>query len=186
MNHKGTIRMETGRLILRPFAENDAEAMFHNWAKDERVTKYLTWQPHRDVNDTKKTIDRWIAGYSDLSFYQWAIELKAIHEPIGSISIVGEEEKTATVQFGYCIGYPWWHQGITGEALATLIPFFFNEVGANRIEAKHDPQNPNSGNVMKKCGLRYEGTLRQAALSNQGIVDVCMYSLLRSEWRQGE
>ena len=75
MNHKGTIRMETERLLLRPFAESDAEAMFHNWAKDERVTKYLTWQPHRDVNDTKKTIDRWIAGYSDLSFYQWAIEL---------------------------------------------------------------------------------------------------------------
>ena len=65
-----------------------------------------------------------------------------------------------------------------------IIPFFFKEVGANRIESQHDPNNPNSGKVMKKCGLRYEGTLRQADWSNKGVVDACMYSLLRSEWKE--
>ncbi len=35
---------------------------------------------------------------------------------------------------------------------------------------------------MEKCGLRYEGTLRQGDWNNQGIVDACMYSLLKSEW----
>lgn len=65
------------------------------------------------------------------------------------------------VHVGYCIGKKWWHQGITSEALAALINFFFKEVKANRIESRHDPRNPNSGKVMEKCGLIYEGTIRQ-------------------------
>lgn len=46
--------------------------------------------------------------------------------------------------------------------------------------------NPNSGNVMRKCGLKYEGILRQADISNRGIVDACMYSILRDEWLQAK
>lgn len=49
------------------------------------------------------------------------------------------------------------------------------------IESQHDPNNPNSGKVMKKCGLTYEGTLRKADWSNKGIVDACMYGLLKEE-----
>lgn len=64
---------------------------------------------------------------------------------------------------GYCIGEKWWHQGITSEALQHVINFLIDEVGMNRIEAVHDSQNPNSGKVMKKCGMKYEGTLRQSA-----------------------
>ena len=91
-------------------------------------------------------------------------------------------EKLGILQVGYCIGSKWWHQGITSEALGAVIPFLFEEVGANRIEARHDPNNPRSGDVMRKCGLKYEGTLRQADYNNQGIVDVCIYGLLRDEY----
>lgn len=63
-----------------------------------------------------------------------------------------------------------------------IIPFFFEEVGANRIESQHDPNNPNSGKVMQKCGMQYEGTLRQADHSNQGIVDACMYAILAEDY----
>mgnify|MGYP001459755999 CR=1 FL=1 len=54
----------------------------------------------------------------------------------------------------------------------------------DRKESRHDPNNPHSGDVMKKCGIKYEGTLRQANISNKGIVDACMYSILREEWRK--
>ena len=47
---------------------------------------------------------------------------------------------------------------------STTIDFFFEEVGADRIESRHDPRNPHSGMVMKKCGMRYEGTLRSRFL----------------------
>ena len=84
---------------------------------------------------------------------------------------------------GYCIGSRWWRQGITREAFAAVIDYFFREVGANRIESQHDPHNPRSGHVMRACGLTYEGTLRQGDWSNRGIVDACVYSLLREEWQ---
>ncbi|MDR2023111.1 MAG: GNAT family N-acetyltransferase [Hungatella sp.] len=51
----------------------------------------------------------------------------------------------------------------------------------NRIEARHDTQNPHSGAVMEKCGMRYEGTMRQAGRNNQGISDLCYYALLASD-----
>lgn len=60
--------------------------------------------------------------------------------------------------------------------------FLFEEVGVNRIEARHDPRKPHSGAVLKKCGMQYEGALRQAGRNNQGICDAGYYALLASEW----
>ena len=101
---------------------------------------------------------------------------------MGTISVVGLNEDLSVVDIGYCIGSPWWHQGITAEAFSVLLPFFFEKVRVKRIEACHDPNNPNSGRVMTKCGLRYEGTLRQRDRNNQDIVDVSIYGLLAEEY----
>lgn len=54
-------------------------------------------------------------------------------------------EDVSMVHIGYCIGRDWWHQGITSEAMKVVMDFFFEEVGANRIESRHDPRNPNFG-----------------------------------------
>jgi ribosomal-protein-alanine N-acetyltransferase len=67
------------------------------------------------------------------------------------------------------------------EALNAVIDFFFEQVGVNRVEACHDPQNPNSGKVMEKCGMRYEGTQRQASFNNQGICDLSWYAILAED-----
>lgn len=182
MEHKGTVSIETPRLILRRFNENDALMAYRNWESDAKVTEFLRWKTYDDPSETERVIAEWICSYDEPSFYQWAIELKEISEPIGSISVVEQDERTNKVHIGYCIGSRWWHQGITTEAFKAIIPFLFNEVKADRIESQHDPENPHSGNVMKKCGLKYEGTLRKADWSNRGIVDACMYSLLREEW----
>ena len=88
MDHKGTIRIETQRLLLRPFSLEDAASAFRNWMGDEKVTEFLRWEPHRNIEETKDTLLRWTALYKDPAFYQWAIELKEIHEPIGTISAV--------------------------------------------------------------------------------------------------
>ena len=92
MTHKGTVTIETPHLILRAFRHADAPAMFRNWANDPEVTKYLTWKPHTDVSLTQQVVDRWASSYKDPEFYQWAIVLKEIDEPIGSISVVGMHE----------------------------------------------------------------------------------------------
>lgn len=182
MKHCGTQRLETERLILRRFAEEDADAMFNNWASDPEVTKYLTWPPHSSVETTKTTLKNWVSAYQDDAFYQWAIILKENGcEPIGSITAVGMNDDLAMIHIGYCLGRPWWHRGIMSEALNAVIGFFFDQVEANRIESKHDPRNPHSGMVMQKCGMLYEGTLRCSDRNNQGICDSCWYSILRSD-----
>ena len=91
-------------------------------------------------------------------------------------------EKTNKIHIGYCIGAQWWHQGVMSEALAAVMKFFFEQVKVNSIESMHDPNNPNSGKVMKKCGMLYEGTLRQADYSNKGIVDACVCGLLAQDY----
>jgi len=182
MNHLGTVKIETKRLLLRQFTEKDALAAFHNWTSDEKITEFLRWPTHKSIDITKNVLMDWIKSYEKKNFYQWAIELKVINEPIGTISVVNMKENLNIVHIGYCIGSKWWNQGITSEAFSGIIPFFFNEVKVNRIESQHDPNNPNSGKVMVKCGLKYEGTLRQADFSNKGIVDAAMYSILASDY----
>jgi len=183
MEHKGTVLIDTKRLLLRRFTLGDVKQAFDNWTSDSKVTEFLRWQTHRDIEDTEKVLKYWIERYADKSFYQWAIVLKEIDEPIGTISVVDMDERTEKVHIGYCIGSKWWRKGYTSEAFAGIIPFLFNDVKAKRIESQHDPDNPNSGKVMKKCGLVFEGILRNADWSNRGIVDACMYGMLAEEYK---
>ena len=171
MNHIGTQTIETDRLILRKARPEDAQFMFNNWASDDEVTKYLMWQSHKSLID----------NYKRPYYYDWLIELKELGEPIGSIGVVELKENVNAVHIGYCIGKKWWHKGITSEALSSLIDFFFNKVGAERIESRHDPRNVNSGKVMQKCGMKYEGTFRKADINNQGVCDAAYYAILKSE-----
>lgn len=170
--------MQTKRLVLRRFEVVDAEAMFANWAHDPEVTRYLTWAPHKDVEETRKLLTDWVERYADPSWYQWAIVPKDLNEPVGAISVVETYPEIDGVEIGYCLGRPWWGRGYMTEAFSALITYFLSEVGALRIQAKHDVNNPASGRVMQKCGLRYEGTLRGYDVNNQGICDCCVYGLL--------
>lgn len=182
MNHKGTKYLDTERLVLRQFTCEDIEPSYNNWTSDEKVVQYLTWPVHESVEVTKMVIGNWINHYSEPNFYQWAIVLKETNEVIGTISAVGMDEKVDMVRIGYCIGSKWWRNGYVSEAFARIISYFFEEVGVKRLEARHDPFNGASGRVMEKCGLSYEGTLRQADYNNMGIVDACIYSILATEY----
>ena len=108
LNHKGTILLETDRLILRRFVITDAEAMFKIWANDERVTEYLSWQPHANGEVTKELIDLWIDNYVKIDTYNWAIFSKEYHTIIGSIGVVSNKEATLACELGWCIGYNYW------------------------------------------------------------------------------
>lgn len=87
--------------------------MYNNWASDQEVTKYLTWPHHETPDTTKSILQDWISQYDKKDFYLWAIELKSIQQPIGSISVVACNDDTSMVEIGYCIGRNWWHAGIT-------------------------------------------------------------------------
>ena len=112
MNHKGTVKIETERLVLRAFVIEDTEAGFRNWMSDERVTEFLRWPTHDDISISERVINEWVKEYEkDKSFYQWAIVLKELGEPIGTISVVEKNEQIDMVHIGYCIGSKWWGTG---------------------------------------------------------------------------
>lgn len=184
MENKGTQTLETNRLILRRFRIDDADDMFKNWASDAEVTKFLTWPPHVDVNLTRALLDDWIDKYSDPAYYNWVIELKEIKEIIGNISVVKLNERTEAAYIGYCMGKAWWGRSIMPEALDAVIKYLFAEVGLNRVAACHDSNNPKSGRVMDKAGMKQEGVLRSAGINNQGICDEVWHSILKSEYEK--
>ena len=182
--HKGTQTIETPRLILRRAIREDAEPMFRNWSSDPKVTKYLTWPAHSNIAVSEMVIGSWLQEYEKDSYYQWMIVLKELGEPIGSISVVRQNDRVEEAEIGYCIGSRWWHRGIVSEALTAVMRYLFEEVGMNRVAARHDPNNPNSGRVMRKCGMIYEGTARSADRNNQGVCDAAHYAILRSDWKK--
>ena len=185
MKHLGTKVLETDRLILRPFRMEDARAMYDNWASDPEVTKFLSWSAYSSIEDACAILNIWLKSYERPDFYQWAIVEKNLGQPIGSISVVNSDDQVEMAEIGFCIGKRWWRQGIMPEALKAVIRYLFEDVGMQRIEAGHDPENPASGAVQRKCGLQYEGTLRRRIRSNRGITDVAWYSILKDEYNLG-
>ncbi len=153
--HLGTQDLETERLRLRRYTMDDVRPMYHNYCKDPDVTRFLVWSAHRSMHDTRMILSEWIKDYEQPRFYLWAIELKSLGEPIGTISAVAMNEQKKSVEIGYCIGKKWWGAGMMQEALSRVIDFFFIDVGMRRIEAFHDVNNPASGRVMEKCGMKF-------------------------------
>ena len=183
MEHLGTVVLETPRLLLRPFREADGESMYRNWASDPLVCRYLTWQPHADAEVSRRLAALWEKEAAEnSSVYQWAIVPKETGEPIGSISVVSHDDAHRAAELGYCIGRAWWGQGLMTEAVRAVVGYLFAEVGARRVCAQHDVENPASGAVMRKAGMTREGVLRQSGRNNRGIVDMAVCSVLRDEW----
>lgn len=181
MNHLGTIELETERLLLRKFQVDDAPAIYENWTSDEEVTKYLTWPTHQSLQDTLDYINFCISSYDNPQSYRWLIIEKNSQQPIGDISVVSIEEKTMTAGLGWVIARQNWGKGYMPEAAKAVLDYLFEQVGFNRIYAVHDSQNPQSGRVMEKIGMTYEGTMRQAGRNNRGLVDLKMYAILKED-----
>lgn len=181
LKHTGTIELKTDRLTLRPFRMEDAQAMYDNWASDPEVTHFLTWPTHPNAKVSEMVLTDWVGHYGEQDYYAWAIVPRDLGQPIGSIAVVDHDDRVGKAHIGYCIGRSWWRKGIMPEALQAVMDHLFDAVGYQRLESRHDPRNPASGAVMRKCGMKYEATLRQSDWNNQGVCDACWYALLKDE-----
>ena len=185
LNHKGTKEIRTNRLLLRKYRLSDAEEMFENYANDDRVTKYLPWKPYSNPADVIPFLEMTIKKYEEISTYNWAIIYQG--SVIGGISAMSIDTMRNNCEVGYCIGYDFWNKGITSEALAAVIAFLFDEVGMHRIMAKHDIENPASGEVMKKCGMTYEGRFKEYYLRHDSTYsDALVYGIVNENIHQQE
>lgn len=152
VEHYGTWPLRTERLVLRTFRMEDAEKMYRNWASSPAATKYLSWYPHKDVTVTLEVLSGWCAQYDDDDFYQWAIVLKELGEPIGSISF-HHIKPDGVAEMGCCIGPKWWRSGIATEATERIMVYGFEKVGMSEIRAWHAAENIGSRRTLEKLGL---------------------------------
>lgn len=157
--HTGTVRLESGRLILRPLTTADAEAAFANWTSDARVARFMRWNPHTSVEETRSWLAQCEQDYRKPCHYEWAIVPKAAGVPVGSISLRlqwdGPSREAADV--GYAIGRAWWGQGLVTEALICAMEHLIHTVGVRHFTGEHAPDNPASGAVMRHAGLHCVG-----------------------------
>ena len=144
--------METERLILRPWRESDAEALY-KYASDPDVGPRAGWPPHKSVEESLQII-RSVFNTPTM----WAVELKETGEAIGCVGYLPASVSNLQIpddqcEVGYWIGKPYWGRGICTEALRLVIDYCFNEKNFTVLWGDFFPSNPASGRVMTKCGF---------------------------------
>jgi [ribosomal protein S5]-alanine N-acetyltransferase len=158
MRFTGTII--TDRLVLRQFSEDDAQAMFDNWASDPQVTRFLTWEPHADVSETRRIIRGWIRQYS-MGSMDWCITMKGDGMPIGSITAVQEHPSEGWCELGLCLMAEKWGRGYMTEACRAVIEYIFENTRYMNIQARYDLENEASGKMLERSGMYPVGVLRK-------------------------
>ena len=168
----------TPRLILRPFEDKDAYAMFAIMSDDE-TTKYLRVTPYETVEQAQAWIERCRAEGDGVHFRR-AVELKETGEYIGDIR-VKITQKDNCGELGFTVSRDHWKKGIAAEAAREVILYLMGECGINRISAAHAVKNPASGGVLRKIGMSYEGMARELYRNRLGYHDCHRYAILKSD-----
>ena len=176
--------IHTRRLTLRPMTLADA-AELHRLVGDVEIARNTMTIPHPYPEGMA---EEWI-GTHQSKFDKgeeivFGIERREDGAFVGVIGVIPEPHDMA--EFGYWIGQEYWNRGYATEAAAAVIDFTFRVLDVNRIEALHFIRNPASGRVMEKCGMKHEGTLRQARKKGDEYLDVKVYAILRSDWERDE
>lgn len=179
-------RIETKHLILRNFRISDAESMFSSYCHDEKVTQYLTWYPHQNIDETKfflKNVS--LASIDESNGLELAITKRNVEDHvIGSISVVNQFENL-TAEIGYALSPKEWNQGYMSEAFLALIDFLFINTPITKIIAKHHENNLASGQVMKHCHLqRVADQMSQMKFDRDELVNCHCYELSRETWQK--
>jgi [ribosomal protein S5]-alanine N-acetyltransferase len=173
--------LETERLRLRKVTKKDVRDMFE-YASNEKVSRYVNWEKHRKLQDTKEFVSFVLKQYSNQSISPWAMEIKALKKCIGTIDFVTWNPTHRIAEIGYAISEEYWNKGFVTEAAEKVIAFGFEEMDLVRIQARCFVENAASEKVMKKIGMSYEGTIRKAMFIKGAHQDLKLYSILREEY----
>ncbi len=177
------VMLETKRLILRPFYSKDLPDLY-DWASSVNVTRYVNWDRHRTMDDTREffKIIQELSEKNSLIFM--ALQHKASAKMVGSVGIFQRSDLSRyTLELGYCLSDQFWGQGIMVEACLGLVDYsFLNMPYLQRVEANCVVENVGSRRVMEKIGMQREGVLRNFMEKDGQIYNSYMYSVLRNEW----
>jgi ribosomal-protein-alanine N-acetyltransferase len=172
--------LQTNRLTLRPLESRDAHDLAR-FVSDPEIARNTLRIPYPYPLDLAV---EWIAKHqkelTENDEVVWAITMRDTHEFMGAIGIVPKPFDVAEI--GYWLARAHWGRGYASEAAAEVIQYGFEQRTFNRIEAGVFSYNPASARVLEKCGLTFEGVLRQTARKGDQYIDTRMYSILKSEF----
>ena len=171
--------LESERLILRNFTEQDADDLFQ-YASDPEVGPRAGWKPHASRAESLEIIRMFLVDDN-----VWAIERKSDRRVIGSLGLHKDKWRNLpdTRMFGYVLAQDCWGSGYMSEAVTRAMRYGFDELQLTLMSVSHYTFNDRSRRVIEKCGFVYEGTLRQAFLRYDGAVfDEAIYAITREEW----
>lgn len=151
-----TARLLTERLQLRRFRPDDAEAAFRNWMSDPEVARFVTWEAHRDVAESRRVIEGWVGEY-DHGTMDWCITLRSSDEPIGSITVVRDHPVERYCEIGYCLSQRHWDNGYMTEAVRAVVNYVFDTTDRLWVQARYDTENEASGRCLEKCNFSETG-----------------------------
>ena len=151
------MKLETQRLVLRPWEETDAQNRFE-YAKDPDIGPIAGWQPDKSVDDSLQVI-RSMMQKPEI----YAVCLKTDNKPIGCISLhFGSDtdltEKEDECELGYWIGKPFWGQGLIPEAVKEILRYAFEDLHMTAVWCGYYDGNEKSKRVQEKCGFVYHHT----------------------------
>lgn len=176
---------ETPHLILRPMRMFDAFDMYE-YARLPETTEFLLWSPHPDIEFTKNYLAFVIGKYKAGECYDWAIVLRGDHHEeekmIGTCGFARIDVSNNVGEIGYVVNPEFQNRGYATEAARAVIRFGFEMLRLNRIEGRFIIGNEKSLAVMKKCGMRFEGTARGSMLIRGAYRDIGTAAVLQSEF----
>ena len=146
--------LQTKRLILRPWSENDAEELY-KYASDPEVGPPAGWPPHTSAYNSREIIRTVLSAPET-----YAVCLKENGKPIGSVGLHRNDlaERDDEYELGYWIGKPFWGQGLIPEASRELLRYAFEDLGMNRIWCGYYDGNEKSLRVQEKLGFVFHHT----------------------------
>ena len=175
--------LETPRLYLRKLEAEDAPLFYTRLGGNASVARYMLWVPHSDLSQSEASIQRAISLYDTGRFYRWAITLAGEDSLIGMIDLLRFDEQAGTCSFAYMLGEEFWGRGYGTEALKAVLDFAFRDMEMAAVEADHFAENPASGAVMRKAGMRYTHTIPGLYEKNGIRHDAPQYRITREEWK---
>ena len=173
--------LDTPRLTLRPMTLRDASDIYA-YSCDPEVARHVLWDAHRSPADSRAYLRFILRQYRDGTPSSYGIVWKETGRLIGTIGFMAYSQENSTVELGYSLGRSWWNRGIMTEALRAVLALTFDTMQIHRAEAQHEVENPASGRVMLKCGMRREGCLRGRIFNKGRFSDVELYAMLREDW----
>lgn len=174
--------LQTKRLILRPWSEDDAEQCY-KYASDPDVGPAAGWQPHTSVEYSRDIIKNVLSKPE-----MYAVILKETSLPVGNIALRFHSDLAKfddECEIGYWLGKPYWGQGIMPEAATELIRRAFEDLGLERVWGGYYDGNEKSKRVQEKCGLKHMWTSENVPVPDLGEFRVGHVNCItKKEWQK--